>query len=69
MLVDVGRQAGKHGLIAVAFQLQALIKQRRHFKAVLQAESERDEGKGKSHLGCGLNEKMAYKVTGRILKR
>ncbi len=43
MLVDEGRQAGKHRLVAVALQLHALIKQRQHLKAALQAESERDE--------------------------
>ncbi len=37
MLIDEGRQAGKHRLVAVALQLHALIKQRRHLKAVLQA--------------------------------
>ncbi len=43
MLVDEGRQAGKHRLVAVALQLRALIKQRRHLKEALKAESERDE--------------------------
>jgi len=43
VLVDEGRQAGKHWLVAVALQLHALIKQRRHLKAALQAESKRDE--------------------------
>ncbi len=43
MLVDEGRQAGKHRIIAVAFQLHAPIKQRQHLKAALQAESKRDE--------------------------
>jgi hypothetical protein len=37
VLIDEGRQAGKHRLVAVALQLHALIKQRRHLKAVLQA--------------------------------
>jgi hypothetical protein len=43
VLVDEGRQTGKYGLVAVALQLYALIKQRRHLKAALQAESEGDE--------------------------
>ncbi len=43
MLVDEGRQAGKHGLVAVTLQLHALIKQRQHLKAPLQAEIEKDE--------------------------
>ncbi len=43
MLVDEGGQAGKHGLVAVALQLHALVNQRRHLKAALQAESEGDE--------------------------
>ncbi len=43
MLVDEGRQAGKHRLVAIALQLHALIKQRRHFKVALQAQSMKDE--------------------------
>ncbi len=43
MLVDEGRQAGKHWLVAVALQLHALIKQRQHLKATLQGENKRDE--------------------------
>jgi hypothetical protein len=54
MLVDESRQTGKHRLVALALQLHALIKQRRHLKAascpnqqrrhvklVLKAESDR----------------------------
>jgi hypothetical protein len=37
VLVVEGRQAGKDGLVAVALQLHALIKQRRHLKAALLA--------------------------------
>jgi hypothetical protein len=37
VLVDEGRQAGKYGLVVVALQLHALIKQKRHLKAALQA--------------------------------
>ncbi len=43
MLVNEGRQAGKHRLVAVTLQLHALIKQRRHLKVALQGESERDK--------------------------
>ncbi len=43
MLVYERRQAGKHRLIVAALQLHTLIKQRRHLKAALQAESKRDE--------------------------
>jgi hypothetical protein len=42
VLVDEGGEAGKHRLVAVTLQLHALIKQRRHLKAALQADSERD---------------------------
>jgi hypothetical protein len=38
VLVDESRQAGKQGLVAVALQLHALIKQRRHLNAALKAE-------------------------------
>jgi RNase adaptor protein for sRNA GlmZ degradation len=56
VLIDEGRQAGKHRLVAVALQLHALIKQRRHLNAALKAERDEsvliDEGRqaGKHRL-------------------
>jgi hypothetical protein len=43
VLIDEGGQAGKYRLVAVALQLYALIKQRRHLKAALLAYREEDE--------------------------
>jgi hypothetical protein len=49
VLVDEGRQAGKHGLVAVALQLHALIKQRQHLIAALHERKDEsvlvDEGR------------------------
>ncbi len=44
MLVDEGRQAGKHGLVAVALQLHALITTKTTFESSVKGrEQKRDE--------------------------
>jgi hypothetical protein len=73
----VCRQAGKHRLVAVALQLNACIKtkttfessvhiRKTFFKLIILTHATEESN---SHLGCGFNEEMAYKVAGRKLKK